>query len=67
MGMIDQRYDAMMRAVDLARSGQFNNWWTIAAHLRIKRYQQDALDWTENQRLWLDRLCIETRGLREER
>lgn len=63
--MIDQRYDAMVRAVDLARTGQFNNWWTIAARLRIKRYRQDALDWTESQRQWLDRLCAEARGVRD--
>jgi len=64
--MRDERYDAMMRAVDLARTGQFSNWWTIAARLRMKRFQQEALNWTQSQREWLDLLCAEARGVRDE-
>lgn len=60
-GMSDQRYDAMRHAVDLARTGQFSNWWSVAARLRAKRYEQADLDWTQSQREWLDRLCAEAR------
>jgi len=59
--MDDERYDAMRDAVDLARTGKFNNWWTIAARLRFKRYRQDDLDWTPTQHAWLDRLCADAR------
>jgi hypothetical protein len=60
--MSDQRYDAMRHAVDLALTGQFRNWWTIAARLRLKCYREADLDWTPGQRQWLDRLCLEARA-----
>jgi hypothetical protein len=59
--MDDQRYNAMTCAVDLARSGKINNWWTIAARLRLKRYRDEDLDWTPTQRSWLDRLCTDAK------
>jgi hypothetical protein len=43
--MDDERYDAMRHAVDLARTGKFNNWWTIAARLRLSAAATD-LEWT---------------------
>jgi hypothetical protein len=58
-----QRYEAMMRAVDMARTGNFSNWWVIAARLRIAHCSDYALDWTKQQRQWLDSLCDEARGL----
>jgi hypothetical protein len=59
----DGRYGAMRDAVHLARTGAFSNWWTIAARLRIKRYPESDLAWTETQRQWLDGLCTEARRL----
>jgi hypothetical protein len=59
--MDDRRYAAMMRAVDLARSGQYSNWWTVQVRLRGYGYRPTDLDWTERQREWLDGLCIEAR------
>jgi hypothetical protein len=60
--MDEERYDAMVRAVDLARTGRFNNWWTIAARLRLKRCRDEDLEWTPTQRAWLDRLCADARA-----
>jgi hypothetical protein len=59
--MDDERYDAMRHAVDLARTGKFNNWWTIAARLRLKRCRHEDLEWTPTQRAWLDQLCADAR------
>lgn len=59
--MSDRRYDAMRHAVDLARTGQYRNWWSVAARLRAKRYRETDVDWTRGQREWLDRLCAEAR------
>jgi hypothetical protein len=59
--MIDTPYLAMRHAVDLARSGQCANWWTVQAHLRIVGYRPDDMAWTEAQRQWLDLLCDEAR------
>jgi hypothetical protein len=59
--MRDRRYEAMMHAVDLARTGRFSNWWSVAARLRAKRYREADVDWTRWQREWLDRLCAEAR------
>ena len=63
--MTDSCYEAMKHAVDLARTGRFSNWWTIAARLRIKRYQDSDLKWNLGQREWLDHLCDEARGVRQ--
>ncbi len=60
--MVDQRYSAMIMAVDLARSGQCNNWWTVAAKLRARHVGEEALNWTEAQRKWLDSLCAEAKA-----
>lgn len=60
-GMSDRRYDAMQHAVHLARSGLCNNWWSVAARLRVRRYQEADVEWTPGQREWLDRLCKEAR------
>lgn len=59
--MSDRRYNAMKHAVDLARSGLCNNWWSVHARLRAKRYLESDVDWTEGQRNWLDQLCEEAR------
>lgn len=59
--MSNQRDDAMRHAVVLALSGRCNNWWTVAARLRAKRYREADVDWTESQRQWLDQLCREAR------
>jgi len=64
--MIVTRDEAMRSAVCLAVTGQFSNWWCIAARLRIKRYRRSDLEWTESQRQWLDRLCIESRRQRSD-
>lgn len=54
-----ERDNAMRMAVHLARTGQFNNWWAVAARLRARQVREEALDWTEVQRKWLDSLCLE--------
>lgn len=59
--MSDRRDDAMRHAVDLARMGKFNNWWSIAAWLRARRYREADLAFTSWQRAWLDSLCKEAR------
>lgn len=59
--MSDRRYDAMRHAVNLARTGQFSNWWSVAAWLRAKRYREADVEWTRGQRDWLDRVCAEAR------
>jgi hypothetical protein len=54
------RHDEAMRAaVGLALTGRFNNWWCIAARLGLRRYRPGELQWTESQRQWLDRLCLD--------
>lgn len=58
----DRRYEAMRRAVDLARSGRHSNWWMVQAQLRVEGYQLAHLEWTAPQRDWLNRLCAEVRG-----
>jgi hypothetical protein len=60
--MSDRREAAMRHAVDLARTGRFSNWWSVAARLRAKRYQEADVDWTRGQQEWLDRLCAEARA-----
>ena len=62
--MNEECFDAMRHAVDLARSGQFSNWWTIQARLRTKGYKLVDLAWTETQQEWLDRLSAEARAAR---
>jgi len=59
--MSDRRDDAMRYAVDLACTGQFSNWWCVAARLRAKRYREADVNWTRSQRDWLDSLCAEAR------
>jgi hypothetical protein len=59
--MSDRRYNAMRHAVDLARTGQFSSWRTVAARLRAKKYREADMQWTQVQREWLDRLCAEAR------
>ena len=59
--MNDRRYDAMQHAVALALSGRCSNWWSVAARLRVKRYREADVNWTEGQRMWLDQLCKEAR------
>jgi len=59
--MSDRRYAAMRHAVDLARTGQCRNWWSVAARLRARRYRDADVDWSRGQREWLDRLCSEAR------
>jgi hypothetical protein len=59
--MSDRRYAAMKQAVDLARSGLCNNWWSIAARLRARHYHEADVEWTQGQRQWLDQLCQEAR------
>jgi hypothetical protein len=61
-GTADQSYSAMMRAVELARSGQCDSWRTIADRLRNRPFDQEALTWTDAQRNWLDSLCVEARS-----
>jgi hypothetical protein len=58
-----QLCDALMRAGDMARTGKFSNWWTIWARLRIGQCSDHDLDWTEQERQWLDFLCDEAKGL----
>jgi hypothetical protein len=60
--MSNRRYDAMKHAVDLARTGRYNNWWSVAARLRTKKYRAADVEWTRPQRDWLDRLCGEARS-----
>ena len=62
--MSDERHAAMRHAVDLAQTGRFNNWWVVHAQLRIMGYREDALNWSESQREWLDRVCAEARVAR---
>jgi hypothetical protein len=57
--MSDRAYEAMRRAVDLARSGRCHNWWTVQARLRAEGFQIVHLEWTAPQRDWLNRLCAE--------
>jgi hypothetical protein len=59
--MCDRRYDAMKHAVHLALSGRYSNWWSVAARMRAKRYHESDVDWTRNQREWLNLLCAEAR------
>jgi hypothetical protein len=54
----------MRHAVDLARTGRFNGWSSVAARLRAEKYRETDVDWTPVQRRWLDRLCIEARCAR---
>jgi hypothetical protein len=60
--MNDASYVAMRMAVALARSGRFSNWWTVQARLRGSGHRLNDLEWTEPQRDWLDRLCVEARA-----
>jgi hypothetical protein len=62
--MNHRRTDAMRHAVDLARTGLFANWSSVAARLRALRYHDTDVDWTPGQRQWLDRLCAEACGAR---
>jgi hypothetical protein len=57
----DRRYDAMKHAVQLALTGRYSNWWSVAARLRANRYQEADVDWTHGQREWLNLLCNEAR------
>jgi hypothetical protein len=59
--MTHRRYNAMRHAVNLARSGRFNDWSSVAARLRAEKYMEVDVDWSPVQQLWLDRLCIEAR------
>lgn len=59
--MSNSSHDLIRQAVDLARSGRCNNWWCVAARLRLKGYPLDDLPWAEWQRQWLDGLCAEAR------
>jgi hypothetical protein len=59
--MNNRGYTAMMLAVDLARSGQCSNWWTVQVRLRRYGYRSTDFEWTELQRKWLDHLCVEAR------
>jgi hypothetical protein len=52
----------MMCAVAMARTGQFSNWWSIAARLRVRGCEDDALVWTGLQKQWLNQLCAEARS-----
>jgi hypothetical protein len=65
--MSDRRDDAMRHAVALALSGQYNNWWAVAARLRTRRFREADVDWSEGQRMWLDQLCNEARQVSEDR
>ena len=62
--MYHRRTDAMRHAVDLARTGLFANWSSVAARLRASKYREADVDWTPGQRQWLDRLCAEARCTR---
>jgi hypothetical protein len=62
--MSDEPHVAMRHAVDLAQTGWFNNWWVVYAQLRIMGYREEALNWSEVQREWLDRVCAEARANR---
>lgn len=53
------RTDAMRHAVDLARTGLYANWSSVAARLQTSKYRDADVDWTPGQRQWLDRLCAE--------
>jgi hypothetical protein len=64
--MAGVRDEAMLSAVGLALTGRINNWWCIAARLRIKGYGENAVDWSDAQRAWLDRVCAEARRERRE-
>jgi hypothetical protein len=65
--MSDRRDDAMRHAVALALSGQYNNWWAVAARLRVRRFREADVDWSEGQRMWLDQLCTEARQVTDDR
>jgi hypothetical protein len=58
------RYDAMRHAVDLARTGRFYDWLSVAARLRAGKYREGDVDWTPGQQRWLDQLCAEARYAR---
>src|SRR5262245_21010764 len=60
-GMSDRRHDAMRHAVDLARTGKFNNWWSVIAWMQARRYREADVAFTPWQREWLDCLCKEAR------
>jgi PAS domain-containing protein len=60
--MRDEHHEAMRRAVDLALSGQYSNWWSIAGRMRARGCLVSHLEWTPAQRQWLDQLCAEARG-----
>jgi hypothetical protein len=62
--MSELRDNAMRHAVDLARTGKFNNWWTIAAWMQARRYREADVQFTRWQREWLDKLCKEARFAR---
>lgn len=62
--MNHRRTDAMRQAVDLARTGLFANWLSVATRLRVLKYRDADVDWTPGQRQWLDRLCAEARWAR---
>ncbi len=59
-----RRYDAMKHAVNLARTGRFKNWSSVAARLLTEKYREGDVDWTPVQQRWLDRLCLEARWAR---
>ena len=59
--MSDRRDDAMKHAVQLALTGRYSNWWSVAARMRARSYQEADVDWTQGQRDWLDLLCTEAR------
>jgi hypothetical protein len=63
--MKHRRTDAMRHAVDLARTGVFSDWSSVAARLRALRYRKADVEWTPGQRQWLDRLCAEARCARQ--
>ena len=44
--MYHRRTDAMRHAVDLARTGLFANWSSVAARLRASKYREADVDWT---------------------
>jgi hypothetical protein len=62
--MSHSRFDAMRHAVDLARTGRFNDWLSVAARLRAEKYREGDVNWTPGQQRWLDRLCTEARCAR---
>jgi hypothetical protein len=59
--MSHRRDDAMRHAVDLARTGRFNDWLCVAARLRAEKYREVDVHWTPGQQRWLDQLCNEAR------